>query len=78
LLDKPVLVAANKIDQPGSEPRRQALEDFCQRQGLDFLALSALRGDGLDKLRYHLGERLQALAAIPQPSPATLGAKPSE
>lgn len=67
LLEKPVVVVANKIDQPGSSERAQELQAFCRAEGLPFLAISALRGDGLQELRYELGARLRQ---IPVPSPA--------
>ena len=78
LVKKPFVVVANKIDHPGSEPRQQMLEELCQQQGWPFLAISAVRGDGLDKLRYHLGEGLREQASAPSPGPAALGAKSSE
>lgn len=78
LVQKPFVVVANKIDQPGSEPRARALEEFCRRQGWPFLAISAVRGDGLDKLRYHLGEQLREQASASSAGPAALGAKASE
>ncbi len=59
LLEKPVVVVANKIDQPGSEERLVQLQAFCREEGLSFLAISALHGDGLDRLRYTLGTYLR-------------------
>jgi GTP-binding protein len=67
LLEKPVVVVANKVDLPGSEERLAQLGAFCQKESLPLLAISALRGDGLDALRYDLGARLRAAA----PTPAT-------
>jgi len=67
LLEKPVVVVANKLDQPEGAERAEALRAFCQREGMPFHAISALRGDGLNELRYLLGERLRAGA----PSPAS-------
>ena len=67
LLEKPVVVVANKLDQPEGAERAEALRVFCQREGMPFHAISALRGDGLNELRYLLGERLRATA----PSPAS-------
>jgi len=70
LMEKPVVVAANKIDQPGSDARRDALRTFCQREGLPFLAISAARGDGLEEFRYELGARLRGASEVPSASPA--------
>src|SRR3972149_163028 len=68
LLEKPVVVVANKLDQPGAAERAETLRAFCQREGMPFHAISALRGDGLNELRYLLGEKLRA-AAPAAPSP---------
>jgi GTP-binding protein len=70
LLEKPIVVAANKTDQPGSDARRDALQAFCRREGLPFLAVSALRGDGLEALRRELGTRLWRAAEVPSVTPA--------
>ena len=65
LLEKPVVVVANKLDQPEGAERAEALRAFCQREGMSFHAISALRGDGLNELRYLLGEKLRAGAPSP-------------
>ena len=70
--ERPVVVVANKIDQPGVDERLAALGAFCEAQALPIVAVSALRGDGLDKLRYELGARLRARAPVASPSPASL------
>jgi len=65
LLEKPVVVVANKLDQPEGAERAEALRAFCRREGMPFHAISALRGDGLNELRYLLGDRLRAGATSP-------------
>jgi len=69
LLEKPVVVAANKLDVTGSAERAQALADFCRGEGLPFHAISAVTGDGLDALRYDLGARVKR-APVSHPAPA--------
>ena len=69
LLEKPIVVAANKLDLPGSEDRAKALAAFCGAEGLPFHALSAARGDGLNALRYDLGARVKQ-APVASPAPA--------
>jgi GTP-binding protein len=69
LLEKPVVVAANKLDLAGSAARAEALAAFCRTRGLPFHAISAARGDGLDALRYDLGARVQR-APVRSPAPA--------
>ncbi|HXE76537.1 MAG TPA: GTPase ObgE [Candidatus Xenobia bacterium] len=64
LLEKPLVVVANKTDQPGSAERLERLRAFCQAEGLPLMAISALRGDGLDKLRYELAARLRTAAPV--------------
>ena len=70
LLEKPVVVVANKIDQLSSPDRQQALRAFCAAESLPFLAISALRGNGLEELRHELGARVRAAAPVSLPSGA--------
>ena len=65
LLEKPVVVVANKVDLAGGEERLEPLRVFCRAESLPLLAISALRGDGLDALRYELGARLRAATPTP-------------
>jgi GTPase len=51
LVTRPVLVAANKLDMPGSEERAQELEDHL---GQEVIHLSALAGVGLPPLLWKL------------------------
>ncbi len=64
LLEKPVVVVANKTDMPESAERLERLREFCRSEGLPLVAISALRGDGLDPLRYQLAARLRATAPV--------------
>jgi GTP-binding protein len=64
LLEKPIVVVANKTDQPGSAERLERLREFCRSEGLPLVAISALRGDGLDPLRYELAARLRAATPV--------------
>ena len=58
LAARPQLVVANKIDLPGTEARREALEAFCAAAGLQFFAVSAVTGLGLAELMRSVAERL--------------------
>ncbi len=58
LAARPQLVVANKIDLPGTEARREALEAFCAAAGLQFFAVSAVTGRGLPDLMRSVAERL--------------------
>jgi len=52
------IVAANKVDLPGTEDRRRALEEFCASRGLPFHAISAATGLGVSALIQDVGARL--------------------
>lgn len=50
LAERPQIVVINKCDIPGNEERTAQLTEFCRNSGLPLFTISALRGDGLDKL----------------------------
>jgi GTP-binding protein len=68
LLDKPMLVAFNKIDLPAAAEAWPAFRDARVREGRPAVAMSASIGEGLDRFR-------AALAAL-LPSADELGAPP--
>ena len=68
LLERPLLVAFNKIDLPAAAAAWPAFRQARERDGLAVVAMAAARGDGLDELR-------AALAAM-LPSAAELGTPP--
>lgn len=70
LLEKPLFVVANKLDSLGEPGRLEKLRNFCRAEAFPFLAISAVRGDGLDELRLRLAERLRETAPAASPSPA--------
>lgn len=45
------IIVGNKVDLPGTEVRRRAVEVFCAGAGLPFVAISAATGVGLPALR---------------------------
>ena len=59
LVQKPQLVVANKIDLLGDRGRLKPLEQFCERRQIQFLAISAVTGEGLRELRWLIGARLE-------------------
>ena len=67
LLDKPRLVAFNKVDLPAAAAAWVAFRAARGRDGIPVVALSAERGDGLDALRAALAERLPDAAALAEP-----------
>ncbi len=59
LAEKPVLVVASKIDAAQHPERIEKLRAFCLDRDLPFFALSAITGEGLDQLKFHMAERVR-------------------
>jgi GTP-binding protein len=71
LLDKPMLVAFNKIDLPAAAQAWPAFKRARKAEGVDVVAISAAAGDGLTEFRARLATLLPdaaELAAPPEPS----------
>jgi GTP-binding protein len=71
LLEKPLVVAFNKIDQPSAALAWPAFAAARRREGLPCVAISARRGDGLEQLRAALSGLLPSLIgleALPEPA----------
>jgi GTP-binding protein len=58
LASRPQIVAANKVELPGTEARRSAIERFCAVRGLSFHAISAVTGLGLTALVRDVADHL--------------------
>ena len=63
LLDKPQIVVASKIDALQDRSVLKRLEDFFEKEGTRFLAISAITGEGLSELKEALWEGLSELKA---------------
>ena len=59
LPQKPMVVAASKIDVLQDSVRADCLEQFCRQEGLPFFRISAVTGEGVEKLKYYLGSRVR-------------------
>jgi GTP-binding protein len=71
LLEKPMLIAFNKLDLPAAHDAWPAFRRAREAEGLTAVGISADAGAGLDELRRHLAELLpsaEELAAPPEPS----------
>jgi len=69
LPQKPMVVAATKIDAAQDAQRVTALRAFCAQRELPFFAISAVTGEGVDELRYYLGTRVgQSREAVSEAS----------
>ena len=66
LLDRPRILAANKMDMPGAEERMEALRKFTRGKGIaEFVPLSALTGRGVDLLARKMQHALSS-APVPE------------
>ncbi len=59
LAQKPMVVAASKIDALQDSAQADRLERFCDQEGLPFFRISAVTGEGIEKLKYYLGSRVR-------------------
>ena len=62
LEQKPMIVVGSKIDVANAE-KLAKLKRFCSRRKLPFMAISAVTGEGIDKLKYTVGERVKEIRA---------------
>jgi len=67
LLDKPTLVAFNKIDLPSAVEAWPEFRQARGRDGIPVVALSAATGEGIDRFRTALAELLPAAAELGVP-----------
>lgn len=66
LENKPFVVVASKIDMPGTQEAREALEALARERRAPFHAVSALTGEGVDELVWTLAR----MAIRPKDEPA--------
>ncbi len=57
---KPMLVAASKIDVANKE-KLSKLRQFCRRRKLALYPISGVTGEGIDKLKYAMAERVDEI-----------------
>ena len=72
LLEKPMIVAATKVDATTDRTKLEELRKFCKRKGLEFHVISAAAGEGVKELVRGIAD---ALDKIPK---ETLEAEDSE
>ncbi|HHV78014.1 MAG TPA: GTPase ObgE [Firmicutes bacterium] len=58
LIERPQVIAANKIDLPGAEDALKALVDYGLQHGVAVFPISAVTGKGVQELLYYLAEQL--------------------
>ena len=57
---KPMLVAASKIDVANKE-KLSRLRQFCRRKKLKLFPISGVTGEGIDKIKYAIAERVEEI-----------------
>ena len=71
---KPVMVVASKIDAANKE-KLAKLKRFCTRKKLSLYPISAVTGEGVEKLKWAMGEQVVSLRAkSPEPTGAEINA----
>ncbi len=60
---KPILVVATKLDAAQDPERLASLQRMAKEKGLAFYAVSSVTGQGIEELKYAMGERV--LAPLP-------------
>jgi GTP-binding protein len=60
LEDKPMVVVASKIDV-ANKKKLTALRQFCKKKKLELFPISAVTGEGVDKLKYALGDAVEKI-----------------
>jgi GTP-binding protein len=58
LVERPMIVVANKIDVLQDPKRIESVRRLAKRRGLPFFAISAVTGEGLEALKFALAERV--------------------
>lgn len=58
LAEKPMIVVATKLDACQDRSRLTELEEKVAQLGLPFLSISSVTGEGIENLRFTIGERL--------------------
>ena len=61
LLKKPMSVVGTKYDLAYDQTRLRLLEEYCRDHGFDFFKISAVAGEGIDKLMMHLVQKVEGI-----------------
>jgi GTPase len=61
LVDKPVIVAATKVDATTDKTNLEELEAYCKENGLEFHAISAATGEGVKELVRGMADALDKI-----------------
>jgi len=61
LLKKPMTVVGTKLDLAYDQTRLRLLEEHCKANGVDFFRISAVAGEGIEKLMMHLVQKVEGI-----------------
>lgn len=67
LLDRVEVVALNKVDLPDGKAMADMVREGIEEQGFEVFEISALTGEGLDPLRYRLGQLVHEVRRDEEP-----------
>jgi GTP-binding protein len=65
LMEKPMIVVASKMDIAQDPERVEALRRHAKEQGFEFFEISSATGQGIEKLKFAMAERVLAPASAP-------------
>jgi GTPase len=60
LESKPAIMVASKIDA-ANKSRLDKLKRYCKKRGLELFPISAVTGDGIEKLKWKMGKKVEEL-----------------
>jgi GTP-binding protein len=64
LIKRPQIVAGNKIDLPSARENVKKAEKYFSEKGYQFFPVSAVTGEGIDKLIYAVAEKLDKIKPV--------------
>src|SRR6266567_3497605 len=68
LAEKPMLMVASKIDAANKD-RLVKLKQYCKKKKLPMFPISAVTGEGIDKLKYAMAEKVEELRKVSATDP---------